>query len=236
MQRYLTRSALTSDEPSDFSKNELRRYELLELYDEEPRRRAGQAARRGAARAGFPHDALFALAELWFLRADDDEQQSSYAASLDLRLRISVSRDQEPHARSARPARTRSRPTSTTARSPAPSSARRRARSRSTAAACSICPSGSSSSSSRPTSLHVNGERALRPAAGRRARGEGHQEPLSPAGHRRAARREDAAASGRRSGDLPSRGLARQPVTAVVLIDAPLAGLRARRAARSARA
>ena len=35
VQRYLTRSALTEDVPSDFSLNELRRYDLLETYERE---------------------------------------------------------------------------------------------------------------------------------------------------------------------------------------------------------
>jgi len=81
VQRYLTRSALTANEPSDSSKNELRRYELLEEYDKEPV--AALAKLHAAALAqGLPQDALFALAELWFLRADDDRKQASYAASL----------------------------------------------------------------------------------------------------------------------------------------------------------
>ncbi len=81
VQRYLTRSALTSDDPSDSSMNELRRYELVELYADEPL--AALAKLHDAALAnGFPDDALFALAELWFLHAEDHEKQPSYAASV----------------------------------------------------------------------------------------------------------------------------------------------------------
>ena len=81
VQRYLTRSALTANEPSDASKNELRRYELYEVYQRDPL--AALAKLHDAALAqGLPPSALFALAELWFLRADDDEKQTSYAASL----------------------------------------------------------------------------------------------------------------------------------------------------------
>ncbi len=81
VQRYLTRSALTADEPSDASKNELRRYDLLHAYDDDSNAALAKL-HEAAAQEGFPEAALFALAELWFLRADDDELQSSYAASL----------------------------------------------------------------------------------------------------------------------------------------------------------
>ncbi len=81
VQRYLTRSALTADEPSDFSKNELRQYDLLEAYEKEPVAALAQL-RADALAADLPPDALFALAELSFLQADDDEQQSSYAAAV----------------------------------------------------------------------------------------------------------------------------------------------------------
>jgi pimeloyl-ACP methyl ester carboxylesterase len=81
VQRYLTRSALTANEPSDASKNALRRYELLEEYEQDPV--AALAKLHDAAAAqDFPQGALFALAELWFLQADDDEKQTSYASSL----------------------------------------------------------------------------------------------------------------------------------------------------------
>lgn len=80
VQRYLTRSALTADQPSDFSLNELRRYDLLEAYADEPD--AALAELRGKALAeGLPDAALFALAELWFLRASATGEQSGFAAS-----------------------------------------------------------------------------------------------------------------------------------------------------------
>ncbi len=81
VQRYLTRSALTTDEPSDFSKNELRRHALLETYDEDPVTALAEL-RKAALAEDLPEDSLFALAELWFLQADDDRKQSSYAATV----------------------------------------------------------------------------------------------------------------------------------------------------------
>ena len=81
VQRYLTRSALTGDEPSDFSLNELRQYDLLAAYEDDP---DGALAKLHAAAlaSGLPQDSLFALAELSFLRADDTELQSQYAESV----------------------------------------------------------------------------------------------------------------------------------------------------------
>ena len=80
VQRYLTRSALTDEQPSDFSQNELRRYDLLEAYGEDPDATLAKL-RAAALPQGLPPDALFALAELSFLRAEDTEQQADYAAS-----------------------------------------------------------------------------------------------------------------------------------------------------------
>ena len=78
--RYLTQSVLTGDEPSDFSKIELRRYELLEAYDQDPD--AALATLHAKAVAdGLPQDALFALAELSFLHAGVDQDQGTYAAA-----------------------------------------------------------------------------------------------------------------------------------------------------------
>lgn len=80
VQRYLTRSALTSDEPSDFSKNQLRRYDLVETYRADPE--TALATLRALALADdLPDETLFALAELWFLRASRTGRQSEYAAS-----------------------------------------------------------------------------------------------------------------------------------------------------------
>jgi len=80
VQRYLTRSALTESEPSDFSLNELRRYDLLETYEREPK--TALAKLHAAALAeDFPKGALFALSELWFLHAQDDDERAGYAAA-----------------------------------------------------------------------------------------------------------------------------------------------------------
>jgi len=81
VQRYLTRSALTDDRPSDFSQNQLRRYDLLKTYADDPD--AALAKLHAAALAeDFPPNALFALAELSFLRAQHTQLQAGYAAAL----------------------------------------------------------------------------------------------------------------------------------------------------------
>jgi pimeloyl-ACP methyl ester carboxylesterase len=81
VQVYLTRSALTGDEASDASTNELRRYDLLQAYQDDPD--AALARLHAYALAeGLAPDALFALAELSFLRAGDTRQQGQYAAAL----------------------------------------------------------------------------------------------------------------------------------------------------------
>jgi pimeloyl-ACP methyl ester carboxylesterase len=81
VQRYLTRSALTDDRPSDFSQNQLRRYDLLQEYEDEPD--AALAKLHAAVLAeDFPPDGLFALAELSFLRAQQTELQTGYAAAV----------------------------------------------------------------------------------------------------------------------------------------------------------
>ena len=78
---YLTRNALTTDEPSDFSENQLRRYNLLQAYEDDPD--AALAKLHAAALAeGLPPDTLFALAELSFVRAESTGQQGQYAASV----------------------------------------------------------------------------------------------------------------------------------------------------------
>ncbi len=81
VQRYLTRSALTEDRPSDFSLNELRRYDLLKAYHAEPDA-ALVKLHAAALAAGLPPDALFALAELSFLRAEETKLQAGYAAAV----------------------------------------------------------------------------------------------------------------------------------------------------------
>ncbi len=81
VQRNLTRSALTGPRPSDFSLNQLRRYDLLVTYEDQPD--AALAKLREAALAeGLPASALFALAELSFLRAQKTRLQADYAATM----------------------------------------------------------------------------------------------------------------------------------------------------------
>jgi len=79
VQRYLTRSALTDEQPSDFSQNQLRRYDLLQAYADEPN--TALANLHAAALAeDLPPAALFALAELSFLHAEKTMRQGDYAA------------------------------------------------------------------------------------------------------------------------------------------------------------
>lgn len=80
VQRYLTRSALTDERPSDFSLNELRRYDLLKEYRSEPDSALAKL-HAAALAADLPPSALFALAELSFLRARETELQTGYAAA-----------------------------------------------------------------------------------------------------------------------------------------------------------
>jgi pimeloyl-ACP methyl ester carboxylesterase len=81
VQRYLTRSALTDDRPSDWSLNQLRRYDLLRTFEKDPD--AALAKLHEAAKAeDFPPLALFALAELSFLRAGQTKLQTEYAAAM----------------------------------------------------------------------------------------------------------------------------------------------------------
>ena len=76
VQRYLTRSALTTDEPSDLSLIELRRYDLIAEYAAEPA--AAIARLHGHALASdLPAAALYALAELSFLRASRTSRHAS---------------------------------------------------------------------------------------------------------------------------------------------------------------
>ncbi|MBY0399703.1 hypothetical protein K2X89_05370, partial [Myxococcota bacterium] len=81
VQRYLTRSVLTDDRPSDASENVLRRYDLLGLYERQPLV-ALSNLHSEAKREGFPPDALFALAELSFLHAEQTHLQSGFAAAM----------------------------------------------------------------------------------------------------------------------------------------------------------
>jgi pimeloyl-ACP methyl ester carboxylesterase len=80
VQRYLTRSALTDEKPSNFSQNELRRYDLLRAFDDDPDAALAKL-HFAAVAADLPPQSLFALAELSFLRANQTGKQSDYAAA-----------------------------------------------------------------------------------------------------------------------------------------------------------
>ncbi len=81
VQRQLTRSALTDDNPSDFSLNELRARALLGAYEDDPV--DALAKLHAVAREqDFPTDSLFALAELSFLYAEKSRTQTSYSATV----------------------------------------------------------------------------------------------------------------------------------------------------------
>jgi pimeloyl-ACP methyl ester carboxylesterase len=78
--RYLTQSALSADAPSMFSEIELRRYDLLDEFDDDPD--AALASLHALAlEQGLPAEALFALAELSFLRAEDRHDPGRFIAS-----------------------------------------------------------------------------------------------------------------------------------------------------------
>jgi pimeloyl-ACP methyl ester carboxylesterase len=80
VQRYLTRNALTVGTPSDFSLNQLRRYDLMDAFKDDPE--ATLARLHSVAETqGFPSDTLFALAELSFLEAEDRSEEQWYVAS-----------------------------------------------------------------------------------------------------------------------------------------------------------
>jgi hypothetical protein len=81
VQVNLTRSALTDDEPSDASLNQLRRYDLLQAYKDDPDATLAKL-HADALAEGLPPDALFALAELSFLRAEATKRQAQYAATV----------------------------------------------------------------------------------------------------------------------------------------------------------
>jgi pimeloyl-ACP methyl ester carboxylesterase len=78
--RYLTQNALSADEPSTFSLNELRRYELLETFDRDPEA-ALTRLHALALEQGLPAEALFALAELSFLCAERSHDPGRFAAA-----------------------------------------------------------------------------------------------------------------------------------------------------------
>jgi hypothetical protein len=78
--RYLTQSALSADEPSTFSQIELRRYDLLDGFRDDPDPALARL-RELALEQGLPPDALFALAELSFLRAEQTRDPGRYGAA-----------------------------------------------------------------------------------------------------------------------------------------------------------
>jgi pimeloyl-ACP methyl ester carboxylesterase len=78
--RYLTQNALSTDEPSLFSEIELRRYDLLAAYQRDPDAALARLHELALAQ-GLPADALFALAELSFLRADDSYDPGRFGAA-----------------------------------------------------------------------------------------------------------------------------------------------------------
>jgi pimeloyl-ACP methyl ester carboxylesterase len=78
--RYLTQNALSADQPSMFSLIELRRYDLLGAWKDEPGAALGRLHEL-ALQQGLPPGALFALAELSFLHAENDHDPGRYAAS-----------------------------------------------------------------------------------------------------------------------------------------------------------
>jgi hypothetical protein len=78
--RYLTQSALSADRPSTFSLIELRRYDLLDLFDDDPDT-ALVRLHEVAIEQGLPADALFALSELSFLRAESRRDPGRFGAA-----------------------------------------------------------------------------------------------------------------------------------------------------------
>jgi pimeloyl-ACP methyl ester carboxylesterase len=78
--RYLTQSALSADEPSTFSLIELRRYDLLDAFHDEPDAALARLHELAVQR-GLPPEALFTLSELSFLRAEGTRDPGRYGAS-----------------------------------------------------------------------------------------------------------------------------------------------------------
>jgi pimeloyl-ACP methyl ester carboxylesterase len=78
--RYLTQSALSSDQASTFSLIELRRYDLQDAFQRDPAAALARLHER-ALLQGFPPEALFALSELSFLHAEDHHDPGRYGAA-----------------------------------------------------------------------------------------------------------------------------------------------------------
>jgi hypothetical protein len=78
--RYLTQNALSANEPSAASLIELRRYDLLDEFRDEPDLALARLHEVALAQ-GLPAEALFALAELSFLRAEQKHDPGRFAAA-----------------------------------------------------------------------------------------------------------------------------------------------------------
>jgi hypothetical protein len=78
--RYLTQSALSTNEPSVFSLIELRRFDLLDAFEGDPDAALARL-HEVALDNGLPASELFALAELSFLRAEATHDRKRYAAA-----------------------------------------------------------------------------------------------------------------------------------------------------------
>jgi pimeloyl-ACP methyl ester carboxylesterase len=78
--QYLTRSVLTSDEPSRVSTNVLQEHNLAALFDDEPEK-ALAALHEHVTRRYVRSSALFALAELSFLHAERSKKSSYHLAA-----------------------------------------------------------------------------------------------------------------------------------------------------------
>ena len=78
--RYLTQNALSTNEPSMFSLIELRRYDLLDAFADDPDAALARLHEL-ALEQGLPPEALFALAELSFLRAEQVHDPGRFGAS-----------------------------------------------------------------------------------------------------------------------------------------------------------
>ena len=77
--RYLTQSALSTNEPSVFSLIELRRYDLLDAFHDDPDAALARL-HEVALQNGLPASELFALSELSFVRAEATGDRKRYAA------------------------------------------------------------------------------------------------------------------------------------------------------------
>jgi pimeloyl-ACP methyl ester carboxylesterase len=78
--RYLTQSALSTNQPSSFSSIELRRFDLLDAFGDDPDAALARLHEL-ALQQGLPAEALFALAELSFLRAEETRDPGRFGAA-----------------------------------------------------------------------------------------------------------------------------------------------------------